>query len=96
MENDRDRSLQSWEFLTLFLPRPWTDADAVPRPKGARLAKATVPDAFLVGAAGTRPDALVFSADRSCEANETRSLLRGLLPNGARSAVEAHARAAQG
>ena len=21
MENDRDRSLQSWEFLTLFLPR---------------------------------------------------------------------------
>ena len=22
MENDRDRSLQSWEFLTRFLPRP--------------------------------------------------------------------------
>ena len=25
MENDRDTSLQSWEFLTLFLPRPYVE-----------------------------------------------------------------------
>ena len=26
MENDRERSLQSWEFRTLFLPRSWPEA----------------------------------------------------------------------
>ena len=77
----------------------WSDRDAVPRPKGARLAKATLPDARLIGAPGTKPSAIVTAADKAAEQlfgeeRQARSALRGLLPNSARSAVEAHAEAA--
>mmetsp|Transcript_10666 Transcript_10666/g.31668 ORF Transcript_10666/g.31668 Transcript_10666/m.31668 type:complete len:1277 (-) Transcript_10666:25-3855(-) len=65
----------------------WSDVTQVPRPLGARLAKATVPDACLVGAPGRTPEAMVSAVVPSDEI----SLLRGLLPRGARSALEAYA-----
>ena len=65
----------------------WADVTQVPRPLGARLAKATVPDACLVGAPGRTPEAMVSAVVPSDEI----SLLRGLLPRGARSALEAYA-----
>ena len=60
---------------------PWSDRDAVPRPKGARLAKATLPDARLIGAPGTKPSAIVTAADKAAEQlfGEERPLRRAPL-----------------
>ena len=65
----------------------WADITQVPRPLGARLAKATVPDACLVGAPGRTPEAMVSAVVPSDEI----SLLRGFVTSGARSALEAYA-----
>ena len=50
-----------------------------------------MPDARLVGAPGRDPAKIVAAAARTLEKGDEPSLLRGLLPRGARSAVEAHA-----
>ena len=77
MENDRDTSLQSWEFLTLFLPRfraQHPDASGVfsyysqrvvanrPANRGLRLDYVlATPDLFEDGAAPALVDSFVLS-----------------------------------